>query len=264
VAVEVEALDVRLGHLGRQLLAEPLHHSGLLDRYRERTFRSCGAILMYHRTIEPAVSAPPSEPGMYVTRRSFARHLEMLVRRYTLVTMDEFGDWLAGRVRFERPPCALTFDDGWADNYDVAFPLLKLFRVPATIFLITGSIGGPGMLAWEQIEEMESAGVSFGSHTVTHALLGQCSRDQARFELEESKRALDGRLKRPSGWFCFPKGSHNKEACDLVREYYSGAVTTVPGWVAKGDDPSSLRRIGIHEDMTATAGLLSWRLAQLR
>lgn len=219
---------------------------------------------MYHRTIEPALTTPPRDPGMYVTSRSFARHLDMLLQRYTLVTMDEFGSWLAGRARFDRSPCALTFDDGWADNYEVAFPLLKRFGAPATIFLITGSVGSPGMLSWEQIEEMESAGISFGSHTVTHALLGQCHRDQVRFELEESRVVLDGRLKRRSGWFCFPKGSHSEESCELVREYYSGAVTTVPGWVSMGDDPTRLHRIGIHEDMTTTASLFSWRLAQFR
>jgi peptidoglycan/xylan/chitin deacetylase (PgdA/CDA1 family) len=219
---------------------------------------------MYHRTIDPSVRTPPADPGMFVTGRSFERHLELLVQHYTLVTMDQFGNWLAGCVQFDRPPCALTFDDGWLDNYEVAFPLLTRFNVPATIFLITGAIGQPGMLAWEQIEEMESTGVTFGSHTVTHALLGQCHRDQVRFELAESKNVLDGRLRRPSSWFCFPKGSHSDEACDLVRHYYSGAVTTVPGWVSMGDDPTRLRRIGIHEDMTATASLFSWRLAQLR
>ena len=74
---------------------------------------------------------------------------------------------------------------------------------------------------------------------------------------------LTDRLKRPSRWFCFPKGSHSPVARDLVSEYYDGAVTVEGGWVGRGDDPYTLRRVGVHDDMTSTSALFAWRLALL-
>jgi peptidoglycan/xylan/chitin deacetylase (PgdA/CDA1 family) len=252
------------GQTARRLVAGTLHYSGVLGRYRRVVHRSRGVVLTYHRVLRARTPSAGVDPGMYVTCSTFERHLALLAQSYALVTIDQMGNWLAGDTTFDRPPCALTFDDGWTDTYEVAFPILQRYGVPATVFLITGAIGAPEMLNWPRIVEMERAGVSFGSHTVTHALLGRCDPARIQSELVESRRQLAERLVRPSRWFSFPKGSHSDEACRLASAYYAGAVTTEPGWVSKGDDPYRIRRINMHDDMTRTTALFAWKLALLR
>jgi len=252
------------GQQARRAIAAAAYGSGLLGQYLRGVLEDRALVLMYHRVLDDGEEVNGVDPGMFVKRGSFEAQLALLSERYTIVTIDAIGDWLAGRARFERPPCALTFDDGWADNYTIAFPLLQRFGATATIFLVTGAIGSTDMMQWEQVLEMERAGVAFGSHTVTHAELGRCEPDQIRRELAESLETLSARLARPSRWFCFPKGSHSALACQLASEYYAGAVTVENGWVSKGDDAYRLRRIGIHDDVSRTPSLFAWRLARLR
>ena len=252
------------GQQVRRAVAAAAHGSGLLDYYLRNVLEDRALVLMYHRVLDPAAGMTCSDPGMFVTRNSFAAQLALLSESFTLVTIDAIGDWLAGRVAFERPPCALTFDDGWADNFSVGFPLLQQFGATATIFLVTGAMGSAEMMSWEQVLEMERAGIAFGSHTATHAELGRCDAARIRREVVDSREVLTERLRRPSRWFCFPKGSYNAEARAIVSEYYEGAVTVHNGWVSRGDDTYTLRRIGIHDDVSSTQSLFAWRLARLR
>jgi peptidoglycan/xylan/chitin deacetylase (PgdA/CDA1 family) len=252
------------GRWARHAAAALGHYTGALGLYRRVAMRGRAVILMYHRVLEDDGIPPDLHPGMFVTRRTFEKHLRLLRTSHTLVTIDQIGEWLKGQATFERPPCALTFDDGWLDNYETAFPLLKAYGATATIFLITGNRGTTGMMSWEQVLEMERAGIAFGSHTVSHVELGKCEPERIREELVESRKTLEERLARMSEWFCFPKGSYNRQAVELVGEHYAGAVTVDSGWVSPGDDPRRLRRIGVHDDMSWTTPLFAWRLASLR
>lgn len=253
-----------LARLARSGLAAAAHYSGALAAYRRLRLRDRGIILMYHRVAASEAEAANLDPGMYVMQRSLESQLRDLLHSHTLVTIDQFGEWMAGTAQFPKPPCALTFDDGWLDNYETAFPVLRRYSAPATIFLITGDVGKPRMMGWDQILEMERHGIAFGSHTVTHAQLGQCDPARIRTELAESRATLQQRLARPSRWFCFPKGSHNDTACALVSEYYDGALVTTRGWVSRSDDRFRVRRIAMHEDVSRTPPLFAWRLALLR
>lgn len=248
--------------LARRAVSAAAYYSGLEEQRHRQAMQGRGVVLMYHRVLPD--ERPDVDPGMFVTAAAFERHLHLLKARYDLVTIDAFGDWMAGRRQFARPPCAITFDDGWRDNYEVAFPLLQRHGVPATVFLVTSWIGHDDMLDADRIAHMESSGVAFGSHTVTHALLGQVDRPTMRAELADSKAALDRYVKRPSRWFCFPKGSHNEEACELARQFYDGAVTVRRGWVNKHDDRFTVKRVGIHNDVAGTSAMLASRITFLR
>jgi len=157
------------GQQMRRAVAAAAHKSGLLGQYLQTALQDKALVLMYHRVLDDADDTSALDPGMFVKRQSLAGQLALLTERFTLVTIDAIGDWLAGRVQYDRPPCALTFDDGWLDNYTVAFPLLQQYGATATIFLVTGAIGNSEMMSWAQVDEMERAGIRFGSHTVTHS-----------------------------------------------------------------------------------------------
>jgi peptidoglycan/xylan/chitin deacetylase (PgdA/CDA1 family) len=97
---------------------------------------------MYHRVLpHEHPDRVHEEPGMYVSPQTFELHLQLLRRQFTLVHLDEWlSDAGAGRP-LPRAACAVTFDDGWRDNFDHAFPLLRKHGVPATIFLVADLIG---------------------------------------------------------------------------------------------------------------------------
>jgi peptidoglycan/xylan/chitin deacetylase (PgdA/CDA1 family) len=104
--------------------------------------RDSTIVLTYHRVLDAwAPALDYSQPGMVVTAPTFERQLAFLQQHFEIVPLgallDE-GD--TGRPR-RRPRCVITFDDGWRDNYDLAFPLLRERGIPATIFLTTDFIG---------------------------------------------------------------------------------------------------------------------------
>ena len=102
----------------------------------------CLLVLTYHRVLPEGHRARETEqPGMLVSPELLAMHFEVLQRYFTPVHLD---DWLRAAKAGDPPPgrsLAITFDDGWRDNYDHAFPILKDAGMPATIFLVTDMVG---------------------------------------------------------------------------------------------------------------------------
>jgi peptidoglycan/xylan/chitin deacetylase (PgdA/CDA1 family) len=104
--------------------------------------RDTTIILTYHRVLEkwePALDY--SQPGMVVTLATFERQLSFLERHFEVVPLSALLDDKTARRPAGRPRCVITFDDGWRDNYDLAFPMLHRHDLPATIFVTTDLIG---------------------------------------------------------------------------------------------------------------------------
>lgn len=166
-------------------------------------------ILTYHRVLPPDhPDRRVEQPGMIVEPATFEMHLGVLREFFELVHLD---DWLASAGRGEPLPrraCAITFDDGWRDNFDYAWPILERHGVPATIFLVSDMIGTnrsfwPNRMArvakrWDPgclrdldpgvIEQLEFLGFNLDR---SGASLGQTDLDE---RIESSKRLPDSRL----------------------------------------------------------------------
>ena len=101
------------------------------------------AILTYHRVVsDRMVRDEHIQPGMYVRGQSFDAHIAYLRSRFTIISLEELLDlWQTNRLKSDQSYCVITFDDGWKDNYQFAFPVLMKYRIPATIFLATDFIG---------------------------------------------------------------------------------------------------------------------------
>jgi len=103
--------------------------------------RSTPLVIGYHRVVEDAAREENSLPGMIITRKTLERHLDWIGRRFRFVTLDEIGALLKSGKTLAKPVAAITFDDGYRDFYDHAFPLLSQKGIPAAVFPVTGLIG---------------------------------------------------------------------------------------------------------------------------
>jgi len=167
-------------------------------------------------------------------------------RGYHVTTLDEIRDNLLGRKRLPRRSVAITFDDGAANNYGQAFPVLHRYGFPATVFLVAGRLGQsrekPGWpeaatryLNESEITEMRRTGIAFGSHTVSHVRLTELEPALCEREIVESKRLIEQFTGGKVGWLSYPFGSFSREVVQAtIRARYRGAVSTIrdnrPTW----------------------------------
>ena len=201
-------------------------------------------VLMYHRVGTPPVGSKLAD--LWVSPEELSRQLAYLKSGgWSTVLFSELQKALTGKGSLPSKPILLTFDDGYANNYDVAFPILKESRAKAGIFLIHETLGRHNawhdpageswipMLRLEQAREMQESGlVEFGSHTMRHPRLTKISSDEARWEIAESKRRLESDFGREFCAFAYPYGAGAKDEKlrGMVRDAgYSFDFSTRPG-----------------------------------
>jgi len=131
----------------RWLIAGAFYYSGLLSLYRFLSGKRNPIILNYHRILSPAAHNEAVPAGMVVRPQTFEKHLQYLRRHFEVVTMAQLIESRDRNEPTERPLCVITFDDGWRDNYEEALPLLRRYRLPATLFISTGFMGN-GQTPW--------------------------------------------------------------------------------------------------------------------
>ena len=214
-------------------------------------------ILIYHH-VAPQLPGG-AERFNTVTTEAFARQLQWLADTgHVSISLAELFNAFHYDLPLPSKPAILVFDDGYADIYELAFPLLRDRGFRATVAAITGAMDHPGYLTWDQAREMSAAGIEFVSHTVSHGNLAATSRDEARSELADSRRALEEKLGLPVQFFVYPYGepftSGSPETREMVlallRESgYAGALTTSSGppyiSLQRADAPYLLHRIPV-------------------
>jgi peptidoglycan/xylan/chitin deacetylase (PgdA/CDA1 family) len=214
-------------------------------------------ILMYHQVgdFEPM----RAHRSTYCHYRRFAAQMAYLHRfGYNVLRMEAVLDCLSGKRPVPARAVALTFDDGYENFYEYAYPELERYGFPAMVYLIADLIGRdaawfaqdrrstPALMAAARIRQLHQAGVDFGSHGASHVKLGEQDEARIREEVVRSKSVLEDLLGVPVGHFCYPYGSYDLRALKAVEEAgYSSATTCVRAPARPGDDPLALPRKAI-------------------
>lgn len=191
---------------------------GSLTNRRSGTQRQyMPVVLMYHLVEETPFT---ENDELFVAPEDFEAQLRALAEAgYTFLFADEYGPT-------DTPSVVLTFDDGYADNYTIALPLLQKYGARATVFVAVNLVGQPHYLTERQVCALADSGcVRIGSHTMNHARLGKLDADAAIRELADSQAALETLTGQSVRALAYPNGSFRAETAQAAAAYYDFAYT---------------------------------------
>lgn len=199
-------------------------------------------IIMYHKIDDNA-----SVSKLSVSPEGFKRQMSFLKRHnYNVVRLEVLPDLVrSGEIPYKT--IAITFDDGYGNNYTNAYPVLKELGLPATIFIAPALIGSEGFLTWSQVIEMsESAIISIGSHSMTHAYLLDLPEQKLDIEIFDSKRAIESHIRKEVASFSYPLGHFDDYIRNrVINAGYKIAVSTNPGKDHPKHDLFAMKRLRI-------------------
>jgi peptidoglycan/xylan/chitin deacetylase (PgdA/CDA1 family) len=220
-------------------------------------------VLMYH-SVNPVPN--DSIKSLIVSPRTFERQMRFLRdHHYNVITVEALARLIKTNSKIPPKTVAVTFDDGYKDNYTYAFPVLKKYAIPATIFIIIDEVGRPltkelkagdARLSWQEIHQMQSSGlVDFGSHTFgAEPLVDKRSDAALKKEIVDSRAALGERLGRQVAIFSYPGGLFNDKIKTIVMNAgYFCAVATTPGRRYPDTDPFIIKRVRVSESIAGLA-----------
>ncbi|TWH48454.1 peptidoglycan/xylan/chitin deacetylase (PgdA/CDA1 family) [Sporomusa sp. KB1] len=173
---------------------------------------------------------------------------------YTAISPEQLADYLQYGKELPNKPVLITFDDGYEDNYQVAYPILQKYHFKATIFLITDFAGNNSRyLTWQQIREMSDNGINFENHTLSHITLPKASDEEVYAQLVNSKQALEWRLGKKVEYLAYPGGKYDQRIIQLTKEAgYRAAFTVNFGRNRMNSTMYTLNRIPIFGGVSHT------------
>lgn len=199
-------------------------------------------ILMYHSI------AYEKKNELRVPIENFSQQMKYLKdNNYKTLTMDELYNHLKNNKPFPNKSIVLTFDDGYADNFLSAYPIIKENGFKATIFVITDTIDKNSYyLNSKQLLELHKNGIDIGSHTTDHEKLNKVSYEDQLKTLKASKGVLEKLLNTKIDYIAYPYGNWNEDTLRAAKDSgYTLGVTTVQKWAHSEDNVLTLNRVRI-------------------
>ena len=206
-------------------------------------------ILMYHYLSSPPFDADKYRVDLSVLPSEFDKQLRYLKENgYTTISLNDLALALAGRLELPEKPIILTFDDGYRDNYENAFPILKAHEMKATFFIITDlqDIEHPAYMTWAMVEEMAAAGMNIEIHTKSHPNL----QDRSDAYMEEEVGVAQEIIAFHTGvvpyFLTYPGGTYDEKTVEQVEALgLWGALTTSHGYTHTFEDRYEMKRVRI-------------------
>jgi peptidoglycan/xylan/chitin deacetylase (PgdA/CDA1 family) len=212
-------------------------------------------VLLYHSVadqVAPGFRRWSVPPDVFAAHMSYLRE-----HRYAPITVTQLASAMDARgLRLPERPIVITFDDGLADFYSGAWPILRRYGFSSTLYIVTGYVGsvsrwlaadGEGerqMMDWAQVAEVCADGVECGAHSHSHPQLDTLSLVAARGEIVRSREELEEHLDRPVTSFAYPHGYYSPAVRRMVQEAgYSSACGVKHAVSTLADDRFALARI---------------------
>lgn len=185
-------------------------------------------ILMYHHITNDTFDR--DNAISLISPEDFRLHMTAIKVNFNPISLQQYYDYVKctdGSVTLPDNPVIITFDDGYTSNYEIAYPILKELEIPATIFVVTDTVGeqaGDGKVnyshfTWEQAREMEASGwIDIQSHSHSHAHMAELSYDDMIKEFRKSKYLIEKNLGKTCTMFAYPYGSYNAETKEAARK----------------------------------------------
>ena len=192
-------------------------------------------ILTYHYFGYESIIEGNNLPLLFVTPDNFEKQMRYLKEKgYQVISLDALVEGLKNGRKFPHNTVVITIDDGHKSIFTYAYPILKKYGFPATVFLISDYIGSkPYYLNWDEVKEMSKNNISFGGHTRNHVYLASIknNKDALWYEIAGCKKVIEDHLGIPISYFCYPGGEFNEDIEMLVKKAgYKGACTTNRGF----------------------------------
>lgn len=207
-------------------------------------------VLTYH-SIDESGSVISTAPETFRWQMKF-----LFENDYRAVSLKELIDDLHAHKTPLSKTVALTFDDGFRNFFEEAFPVLENYDFRATVFLVTDFCGKYNdwegnppelsrskLLGWKEIKELSEYGIEFGSHTRTHKDLTKCLPEKVEAEIIESKSEIENKLGKSVTTFAYPFGDFNGAVKQIAAENFKAACSTNLGKVQAGSDFFALERL---------------------
>lgn len=189
-------------------------------------------ILMYH-----SISDSDPNNSLLVPPVMFDEQMAWFVENgFTAMTLDELMDSMStGKV--PKRPVVITFDDGYADNYHEAFPILKKYELKATFFVITNSTDtGDYYMSSDMLREMQQEGMKIENHTANHLELNQLSYEDQLSEIRTAQEFLRNNIGAEGNYLCYPVGRYDDSTIEAAKELGIKAAVTTQGGISTSDN----------------------------
>lgn len=225
-------------------------------------------VLMYHRIVDDTRLSENQFTCVHV--KDFEQQLKLLnATGYTTITFRDYQLYLQGKLRLPKKPIILTFDDGYEDIYNLAYPVMKEQGMKGVVFVLgdrfmrvnewdreNKKLTEAPLLDNEQIMELHANGFEIGSHTLDHLNLQKLSLQECFKEIQKSKLILEALLDTEVISLSYPYGKVNEKIKTLVkRGGYKFACSVFSGPAEFGEDPFEIRRMSI-KNTTTLAGFM--------
>lgn len=169
---------------------------------------------MYH-----CVNSFKSKDSLVVSPESFTKQMDWLEKKsFRFLSLDEVVD-SEGKTPLWDPSVAITFDDGFRDNYEKAFPALIRRKKNAALFVVVNWVGQNGFVGWKEIKELAKEGITIGSHSLTHRWLTRIADEkELEGEITDSKKKIEDQIGREVRHFSYPVGVVDERVAEKVKK----------------------------------------------
>ena len=210
-------------------------------------------VLVYHSIARHRAGETGEQRELDVDTAGFRRQMDFLAQgKYRVVSFSALVDALNGGHALPDGAVAITFDDGWQDQYEYAFPILARYHFTATFFVYTNAIGnGPAFMTWDELRQLQRAGMTIGAHSRTHPVLTDRKVSLAA-EIDGSRADIARNIGVTPDVFAYPYGAWDARVAAAVRAAgFRGARGMGEGPLNTSSNIFAIRSILATDDMQA-------------